>query len=73
MGASGSTNSVAAVTASPAVNKTIPRRTGQRPRFQQKPESKIKLQQIICCHKKPGVPSNQLSFIPRRFTRSHTA
>lgn len=70
---SGMNTSVASVTTAPALNTTVPRRSICRPKGAQKPDSRMNTQQMVCCHKRPGVPAYHLIFTSNRNTRSQQA
>ena len=68
----GITAKVTAVTSIPAPKTVIPRRKCRFPRGQQKPDSRIKVQQMLLCHR--NMPEDLMSIpdTPSRWTISHT-
>lgn len=71
--APGMNTSVTAVTSAPAANTVTPRRSICRPKGAQKPDSRMNTQQMVCCHRRPGIPAYQSIQMPNRNIMSQQA
>ena len=70
---SGMNSRVTAVTSTPAPEMISPRRSGRCPSGRQKPDSRMNTQQMVCCHRRPGIPAYQSIQMPNRNIMSQQA
>ena len=67
----GITSQVTAVMAAPQPTSSSPRFTWRRESCQHMPESKMNVQQMLCCQMYPGSPVYQALGRPKMSTRSY--
>lgn len=70
---SGMKTSVTTVTSAPAANTCAPRFRVRCPSGTQKPDSRMNTQQMVCCHRRPGIPAYQSIQMPNRNIMSQQA